>query len=167
MGIADPVPGSVMAIDVEWPHPDDRVRARVRAAVRRMLGDACTAADVPLAACVVRDFGDGVTVVVPSCVPVSLLLEPLPRWLSLALDEHNRIVEPELRVRLRFALVLAGKDPQGAVELAARLAGLQEPRPASDLAVIVSDEVYREVVRDPAGYREVCLHNGLRAWIRG
>ena len=175
--MAQPVPihSSVVAVDIERfsdPHRNDAVQTRIRRALYAILEKSFTAANVPAAAWKSEDRGDGAIIVVAPTVPAVLLLDSLVRWLSEALDEHNRTADLVEHFRLRFALhhgeVLT--DEHGlvgaAVILACRLLDAEPLRVAlrharGNLAVIVSDRVYRDIVLpgyrqlDPATYHPV------------
>jgi tetratricopeptide (TPR) repeat protein len=112
--------------------------------------------------CYHEDRGDGMFLLVPPDVPKSQLVADFPHILVAALREHNRAHRAEARIRLRLA-IHAGEvhfDEHGAAGSALnftfRLLGADAlrvalSRAAGEVALIVSEWFYQEVVRhDPA-----------------
>lgn len=188
MALPDPIHGSILAVDVERfsdSRRDDGVQTRIRLALYELLRASFSAASVPWDACTHEDRGDGAIVVVPAGLAKVLLLDPLLDWLAAALDEHNRQADLVEHFRLRAALHsgevlpdqhgLAGE----AIILACRLLDAAPLRAAlrhstTDLALIVSDRIYRDIVRpayrniDPAQYHPVEVavkKTRAQAWI--
>ncbi|WP_285744613.1 hypothetical protein [Lentzea sp. NBRC 105346] len=136
-------------------------------------------------ACTIEDRGDGALILLPVTASAVTVAEQLPARLVSALKRHNAVAAGPATIRLRVALH-AGQvreDRQGfggtAVIHTFRLVDATELRTTlreSDgvLALIVSDEFYREVVaRDPASepevYRRVDIqvkHTRAPAWLR-
>jgi hypothetical protein len=117
--------------------------------------------------------GDSVLIVPPSGIDESVVIPDLLEGLRLALRERNEVLVPSARLRLRFALTrgLVVPGPAGfggdAVNACFRLldgppvrAALDE-RPDADIATIISDGLFRDVVRHgfgglrPEEFREV------------
>ncbi|MEV0681236.1 substrate-binding domain-containing protein [Actinosynnema sp. NPDC050436] len=109
-----------------------------------------------------EDRGDGLFVLVPAGVPNSRVVSALPHALVGQLRRYNAMFRPQTGIRLRAAIT-AGEvlnDGNGVMGdglvLAFRLldcAPLREElkRRPGELALIVSDRFYRDVVREDAG----------------
>jgi tetratricopeptide (TPR) repeat protein len=132
-----------------------------------------------------EDRGDGALILVPPETPKELLAGPFPVELATALDEHNAGVGPEARIRLRVAMHAGEMHPDdhgfagNSINLASRLLDADPPRealkdPRADLALIVSEWFYEEVVRQdpdcrPDTYRQVKVEvkqTRATAWLR-
>ncbi|WP_229908250.1 hypothetical protein [Amycolatopsis oliviviridis] len=159
--------------------------------VRRMLfgllADAFEASGIAWEACLKRDTGDGMIVVVPPHFPKFRLLLPLLSQLAAELAKYNVVTEPELRIRVRVA-IHAGEvtlDEYGVTGrpkvLLARLLDSQVLRDAladapdgSPVVVLVSDR-FHEDVQDQGGpgldtmsYRQVLVREKeteVDAWL--
>ncbi len=124
---------------------------------------ACREADLPEE--IVQTSGDGVLIMPPSDIDETAVLPNLVRGLSTALRQENRLLAEPARIRLRLALTngVVSTGPTGfsgpAVIECFRL--LDSPpvkealvdHPAAELAVIVSDHLYNDVVRH--GFRDM------------
>ncbi|MEU4802565.1 substrate-binding domain-containing protein [Actinosynnema sp. NPDC023587] len=109
-----------------------------------------------------EDRGDGLFVLVPAGVPNSRVVSALPHALVGQLRRYNAMFRPQTGIRLRAAIT-AGEvlnDGNGVMGdglvLAFRLldcAALRDEvtRRPGELALIVSDRFYQDVVRDDAG----------------
>ncbi|QUQ62449.1 effector-associated domain 2-containing protein [Kutzneria sp. CA-103260] len=179
---------SMVLVDVERfgdPTRMDNHHLSVRSGVYSALTSAFTASDIPWEDCDVADLGDGVMILVPPMVSKSRLVARLPEHLVDALDRHNRDIEPPSRARLRLALHAGEihRDEHGitgdALNFGFRLLDAPAAKRALALAavnlvVIVSEELYRSVVRhDPAAqpdtYRRIDFQTketSASAWIR-
>jgi hypothetical protein len=106
----------------------------------------------------VQDMVDGVLILIPANISLARLLEDFIRELEADLKLHNRFLAAEDRLRLRVSMHsgrvnLEPSGPAGgAIILAYRLLDAPQLRaalddqPAADLAVIISNEVYQDVV---------------------
>lgn len=134
----------------------------VRSGLYTALRQALDLSQVEWTSCYHEDRGDGMFLLVPPDVPKSLLVADFPHILVAALREHNRVHRTEARIRLRLA-IHAGEvhfDEHGAAGSALnftfRLLGAEALRIAlsrapGEVALVVSDWFYQEVVRhDPA-----------------
>ncbi len=159
--------------------------------VRRMLfgllATAFEASGIAWDACLKRDTGDGMIVVVPPHFPKFRLVYPLVSRLTAELAKYNVVTEPGLRIRVRVA-IHAGEialDEYGVTGrpkvLLARLLdsrvlrdALGEAPDESPVVVLVSDR-FHEDVQDQGGpgldtmsYRQVLVHEKeteVRAWL--
>ncbi|KFZ77226.1 hypothetical protein ED92_35720 [Amycolatopsis sp. MJM2582] len=159
--------------------------------VRRMLfgvlSTAFEASGIAWEACLKRDTGDGMIVVVPPHFPKFRLVYPLVSRLAAELARYNVGTEPALRIRVRVA-IHAGEialDEYGVTGrpkvLLARLLdsrvlrdALTEAPDESPVVVLVSDR-FHEDVQDQGGpgldtmsYRQVLVHEKeteVRAWL--
>ncbi|CCH28905.1 substrate-binding domain-containing protein [Actinosynnema sp. NPDC047251] len=120
-----------------------------------------------------EDRGDGLFVLVPAGVPNSRVVSALPHALVGQLRRYNAMFRPQTGIRLRAAITAGevlndGNGVMGAgLVLAFRLldcAALREElkRRPGELALIVSDRFYQDVIRqdagcDPDSYRRVTV----------
>ncbi|MEJ2857820.1 MULTISPECIES: substrate-binding domain-containing protein [unclassified Saccharothrix] len=120
-----------------------------------------------------EDRGDGLFVLVPHDVPNGRLVGSLPHVLAGQLRKHNKAAADDAVIRLRAAITSGEVSNDGngvmgdGLVLAFRLlesAALREElrRRPGELALIVSDRFFRDVVRDdpvcdPDSYREVAV----------
>ncbi|NUT93239.1 MAG: solute-binding protein, partial [Saccharothrix sp.] len=120
-----------------------------------------------------EDRGDGLFVLVPHDVPNGRVVGSLPHVLAGQLRRHNKAAADDAVIRLRAAITSGEVSNDGngvmgdGLVLAFRLlesSALREDlrRRPGELALIVSDRFYRDVVRDdpvcdPDSYREVAV----------
>ncbi|NUT99692.1 MAG: solute-binding protein, partial [Saccharothrix sp.] len=120
-----------------------------------------------------EDRGDGLFVLVPHDVPNGRVVGSLPHVLAGQLRRHNKAAADDAVIRLRAAITSGEVSNDGngvmgdGLVLAFRLlesSALREDlrRRPGELALIVSDRFYRDVVRDdpvcdPDAYREVAV----------
>ncbi|MFI9813733.1 substrate-binding domain-containing protein [Saccharothrix variisporea] len=120
-----------------------------------------------------EDRGDGLFVLVPHGVPNGRVVGSLPHVLAGQLRRHNKAAAEDAVIRLRAAITSGEVSSDGngvmgdGLVLAFRLlesTALREElrRRPGELALIVSDRFYRDVVRDdpvcdPDSYREVAV----------
>jgi hypothetical protein len=186
---AAPVPRTIVVLDiVEFAHPQrtDPTRLRLRRRLYKLIRQTLVAAEIDPEHAPRVDLGDGVIVLFHPDLSAVHLVDVVIRRLGAALAEVNRGVPGGERLRLRVALhrgdVLT--DAHGfvgsALVEACRLsnaAGLREQLAATsaDMALIVSDQVWRQLPappEDPAGasrYRPVAFtaHDvTVRAWVQ-
>ncbi|MFI6497930.1 tetratricopeptide repeat protein [Nonomuraea typhae] len=124
---------------------------------------ACRAAGLPEE--IVQSSGDGVLIMPPSDIDETAVIPDLVRGLTTALRQENRLLSEAARIRLRLALTngVVAPGPTGfsgpAIIECFRL--LDSPViktalvdfPAAELAVIVSDHLYQDVIRH--GFRDL------------
>lgn len=183
---------AIIALDIAGSGDSRRTeedQATVRTAMSRLVKRALNAALGDLATslrdALVLDRGDGMLLVLSPGTPVRLLVTLVPEHLAFELRAHNQGCRPEHRLRLRMVMQ-AGEihfDQNGLygepVDGACRLLDSAPARRAfadssAQLAFLVSDEFYRQVVqRDPdltrAAYRLVRGRVGnvnAAAWVR-
>jgi len=164
---------------------NDKDRQALRTAMYAMLRQAFESSGISWEECHREDRGDGALVIVPPGTPTSLLIDPMPTALALALADHNDTAMTAQRMQLRIALHVGPvvSDREGvcgeSVIVGARLldAPILKQRLATqsaDLGMIVSAYVYHAVVKhgpgtvDPARFRRVHVRvkeSRLSAWI--
>ncbi|GAA2432522.1 hypothetical protein GCM10010191_53200 [Actinomadura vinacea] len=139
----------------------EQIRAQ-QALVDAMLA-ACRAAGLPEE--IVQSSGDGVLIMPPSDIDETAVIPDLVRGLRAALHQENRLLADGARIRLRFALTsgMVSPGPAGfngaAVVECFRLLdsppakAALEDHPHAELAVIVSDHLYQDVIRN--GFRDL------------
>ncbi|MCP2245079.1 hypothetical protein [Lentzea aerocolonigenes] len=147
-GAAEPEYRTMVVVDVCGAGRDDLARARAEKAMERVVRRAFRAAGVGWWRVVVPDGGHGMVVLVPAKVSKVDLRDALIPALLRELRLHNARNPP---IRLRMA-VCAGEVRRHrlrwlADDLSAAFRVLQADVACQDLAVIVSDVVYRAVAR--------------------
>ncbi|MGI8447910.1 MAG: hypothetical protein ACR2MP_12170 [Streptosporangiaceae bacterium] len=181
----DPVPRSFVAVDIEgYSGRDNLGHLELREALRRVCDEAfCRIRVSPDTR---QDQGDAFLILIRPGVSKARLIDDLVRELVTALRHFNRNRLPQARMRLRVALHAGEVHLDGtgfggeSVVAVMRLIEADALRDAlktapDDLAVIVSEQLHRDVVLqryrgiDPAEYREVHVSRkqfSQRAWIR-
>ena len=185
---AEPEHRGILAVDIQGFGRLDRsnpARARMRAGLHRILGNAMTAAEIDPDHVAQSEYGDGVVVLLDPQVSKARLLHPvLPRLVS-GLARYNRTAPDAARLRLRVA-VHAGellRDDHGItgedLVLAFRLLDADAVRAyllqtESDLILVVSDVIYQGIVKhaysgiEPARFQPVWVsakETSVRAWL--
>jgi effector-associated domain 2 (EAD2)-containing protein len=178
----------ILVVDMERfgdPARTDLHQAEVRGGLYDAMTAACAESGIDLRTCVVEDRGDGAMLLFPPDVPGELVLDRLPHRWSVALRRHNGVHSPEASIKLRYA-VHAGvvhEDPYGysGTELNAAFRLVEAPRlkaalaeSSGVLAMVVSDHVYRTVIRHdpglaPGAYQEIPVsvkETNTTAWLR-
>lgn len=178
---------AMVLVDVEGFGSPDRTlphQLRTRAVLYAVVREALAAAGVPWDRCYHEDRGDGVFVLVPPEYPKGPLVEALPGALARTAGRHDDESHDAARVRLRLA-VHAGEvafDEHGATSTSLTTAfrlldAAPLKRALADspgvVALIVSDSIFEEVVRqsatvDPATFRPVDVavkEVRERAWV--
>jgi class 3 adenylate cyclase len=165
---------------------DDEVQLALRDVLYRVLIDAFDAAGVAWEQCLVEDHGDGVLVIMPAQLPIATVIDPLLIFLRAGLRRHNRLSREVAHIHLRAALHVGEvhRDAHGvagnAVNLLFRLLDAPVLKEAlvsqgTELALIVSDQMYEQAVRrnpelmNPTAYRPVIAatkKTRAHAWIR-
>ncbi|MFI0357164.1 hypothetical protein [Actinomadura sp. 9N407] len=150
----------------------DDVRAHVRKALYGGLAESFAAEGIPLDDCHHEDRGDGVMVIVPPHFDTALLITTVVTRLRAAVRRHNAFSSEAAQMRLRVAVHTGEAHWDGtglvgeAVNHTFRIldAGAFKDLlrdSGADLALIVSQRVYDDVVRhgrelvDPGDYRQI------------
>ena len=181
----DPVPRSLVAVDIEgYSGRDNLGHLELREALGRVCDEAFHRIGVSPEAR--QDQGDAFLILIRPDVSKALLVDDLVRELVTALRLFNRTRLPQARMRLRLALHAGEVHLDGAgfgggsLVAVMRLIDADALRDAlrtapDDLAVIVSEQLHRDVVLqryrgiDPAEYHEVQVSRKefrQPAWIR-
>jgi tetratricopeptide (TPR) repeat protein len=184
----EPFHCGIVGIDIEGyarPERTDPMRAEQRTRLYDLVGEALAQADIPLSSIMQTDSGDGFLLLVSPRVSTARLLHPFATGLAGRLADSNRDVSATEWLRLRIVVhagtVLAGAHGFAGASIvhAARLldarttSALMAGNPAA-AALVISDEVYQDVVRhaypgiDPAGWQAMRVHvkeTTTRAWI--
>jgi len=186
--LAPPTAGQVcamVAVDMaEFTRPDrdDDHRMFMREELYRILEWAFNGSGIPWTACFTEDRGDGVLVVVSPGIGATGIIDPLPERLRSLIRRHNHVSSAAARIQLRAAAHLgpAHYDGRGFVgtdvDFLFRMLDARPLRRAlasagADLALIVSDYVYRNIVSrhpslvSPTAFRRVRFQvKHTRAW---
>jgi class 3 adenylate cyclase len=181
----EPVPRSLVAVDIEgYSGRDNLGHLELRNALRRVCDEAF--ARIGVSPDARQDQGDAFLFLIPPDVPKAHLVSDLIRELGTALRLSNRNWRADARMRLRVALHAGEVHLDGtgyggeSVVTVARLIDADPLKEAlkttpGDLAVIVSDQLYGDVVRqeyrdsDPADYTRVHVSRkefSQPAWVR-
>jgi PAS domain-containing protein len=180
--------GGILAVDIQGFGRLDRsnpTRARMRAGLHDILGNAITAAGIDPNRIAQTEYGDGVVVLLDPQVSKARLLHPLlPRLVS-GLARYNRTAPDAARLRLRV-VVHAGellRDDHGITGedliLAFRLLDADAVRAhllqtETDLILVVSDVIYQGIVKhayagiEPARFQPAWVsakETSVRAWL--
>jgi hypothetical protein len=183
----DPVPRSLIAVDIEgYSRRDNQGHQELRAGLREVCDQAFSKIGVKIRATDRQDHGDAFLMLVQPEVTKPALVDDFVRELGVALRGFNRSRSATARMRLRVALHAGEVHPDGtgfggeAAIAVMRLIEAEVLREAlrrapGDLAVIVSDQLYRDVVIhayraiDPVDYQRVRVSAkgfSANAWIR-
>jgi hypothetical protein len=186
--LAPPTAGQVcamVAVDMaEFTRPDrdDDHRMFMREELYRILEWAFNGSGIPWTGCFTEDRGDGVLVVVSPGIGATGIIDPLPERLRSLIRRHNHVSSAAARIQLRAAAHLgpAHYDGRGFVgtdvDFLFRMLDARPLRRAlasagADLALIVSDYVYRNIVSrhpslvSPTAFRRVRFQvKHTRAW---
>ncbi|MER5525749.1 hypothetical protein ABT075_14225 [Streptomyces sp. NPDC002677] len=176
-----------LAADVEqYSRLDTRAQSAVQSELVRMLDEAATLTGLDRAAWTRQPQGDLEFAVLPEATPEAAVLGPFVHHLAIRLGDRNARPAAQ-RVRLRMAvdtgvvadaaLGHAGPAPVAVARYvnASQLRTVLATLTAADLAVIVSDRLYQDVVRsgrpdlDPAQYVQAHVRVkefGGYGWIR-
>lgn len=151
---------TLFAVDIAGftrPDRDDDIRGYLHEHLYGMLRKAFDGASIPWDACWHEDRGDGALVVVPPGVSGLGLVGPLPGRLRGLVRRHNHVARDAARIQLRAAAHFGMVEYDGHgfvgsdVNLLFRLLDAPPLKRAlaasgADLALIVSDHVYRSFV---------------------
>jgi hypothetical protein len=161
-------------------------RTHIRNSLYEGLRSSFDQAGVGYATCYREDRGDGVMLAIPPTVDTAILLTGLFDELKACVRRHNTVSSAATRMQLRLAVHVGQvrKDEEGLdgdmVIHTHRILDAQPFKEAldasgADVALIVSDQVYRDVVRDgvglidPEDYRLISVvvkETTADAWIR-
>jgi hypothetical protein len=178
---------ALLAVDIAGftrPDRDDDVRMFMREELYRILERAFDGSGTQWTACFREDRGDGVLVVVPPGIAVTGLIDPLPERLGSLIRRHNHFSSAAAQMQLRVAAHLGPVDHDGHgfvgtdVDFLFRMLDARPLKHAlasteADLALIVSEYVYRNIVSrhpslvSPAAFRPVRFqvkYTRARAW---
>ncbi|GHH50784.1 hypothetical protein [Lentzea cavernae] len=153
-------------------------REMARAPLHRVLRDAFAESDIPWSSCRHTERHDGVLVVIPPSVTTSAIVDRLIPRIRDRVRRYNREAAP-VRMQLRASLhvgpvtVSAGGLSGQAIAAASRLLSAPELTGSdSDLAVMVSSQVYETVIRHASGYADPTRYleirtdeSGTAAWL--
>jgi hypothetical protein len=161
--LAPPASGQVctlFAVDIaEFTRPDrdDDVRMFMREELYRILERAFDGSGMHWTACFREDRGDGVLVVIPPGIAPTGIIDPLPERLRSLIRRHNHVSCMAAHIQLRAAVHLGPVDYDGhgfvgtSVDFLFRMLDARPLRKTlastgADLALIVSDYIYRNIV---------------------
>ncbi len=151
---------ALLAVDIaEFTRPDrdDDVRMFMREELYRILERAFEGSGIPWASCFREDRGDGALVVVPPGIAAKGIIDPMPERLRSLIRRHNHVSCAAAHIQLRVAAHLGPVDHDGYGFVGTDvnfLFRMLDARPlkhtlastGADLALIVSDYVYRNIV---------------------
>lgn len=178
---------ALFAVDIAGftrPDRDDDVRIFMREELYRILERAFDGSGIPWTACFREDRGDGALVIVPPGIAAKGIIDPLPERLCSLIRRHNHVSSAAAHIQLRVAAHLGPvyHDGHGFVGTDVDyLFRMLDARPlkdtlastGADLALIVSDYVYRNIISrhpslvSPAAFCPVRFqvkHTRARAW---
>jgi hypothetical protein len=139
------------------PDRDDDIRLHLHEELYKFLQKAFDDSDIPWADCFCEDRGDGALVVVPPGIAFKAVIDPLPERLRRLVRRHNHLSSQAAGLQLRAAAHIGPveHDGHGFVGsdvnflfrmLDARSVKRTIAETGADLALIVSDHVYRSLV---------------------
>ncbi len=154
----DPVHRSLVAVDIEgYSRRQNQGHLQLRTALRQILADAFDSVRVEIAPAEQQDQGDGFLTLVKPEVSKVVLIDDLIREIENELRRYNHYQTQEGKIRLRVALHSGEIHPDGtgfggeAIVFVMRLIEAEQVKKAlktasKDIAVIVSDGLYRDIV---------------------
>ncbi len=151
---------TLFAVDIvgfTGPGRDDEIRLYLHGELYEVLEKAFDGSGVPWARCFREDRGDGALIVVPPGVACKGLIDPLPERLRGLIRRHNHVSCQAAGIQLRVAVHVGPVEYDGHGFVGSDinlLFRMLEARPlkralvssGAELALIVSDEIYRSVV---------------------
>ena len=151
---------ALFAVDIVGftePHRDDDIRLYLHEELYRLLEKAFDGSGIPWAACFHEDRGDGALIVVPPSIAPTGIIDPLPGRLRSLIRRHNHVSDEAAGIQVRAAahIGLVDHDGHGFVSSDINLLfRMLDARPlkralkgsGAELALIISDHVYRSVV---------------------
>jgi hypothetical protein len=150
----------LFAVDIAGftePRRDDDIRLYLHEELYRFLEKAFDSSGISWSRCFHEDRGDGVLVVVPPSIACPGIIDPLPERLRGLIRRHNHVSCEAAGIQLRAAAHIGPVDHDGHGFVSSDinlLFRMLEARPlklalngsGADLALIISDYVYRNVV---------------------
>jgi hypothetical protein len=177
VSMAVPTFHAIVVVDIEGFGPrTNPFQASLRRAMYETLQEACVEARIDWVPIVALDRGDGVILLIPAATSAVVLAGAFVRALDAVLAEKAAMFSDAHRMRFRMALHqgLCQEDDKGwvgeAINTACRLVDAQPLRaaltaaPDARMALVVSDDIYRAVVRhgyrliDPAAFARVTVN---------
>jgi hypothetical protein len=174
--MAVPTFHAIVVVDIESFGPrTNPLQASLRQAMYEVVREACGEARIEWDTTVALDRGDGIILLVPPATSAVTIAGQFMRALDAVLAEKAVIFSDAHRMRFRVALHqgLCQQDETGwageAINTACRLIDAQPLRdalsaaPEARMALVVSDEIYRGVIRhgyrliDPAAFARVAI----------
>ena len=151
---------TLFAVDIAGftgPHRDDDIRLYLHEELYRILEKAFDGSGISWNCCFHEDRGDGVLVVVPPGITCMGIIDPLPERLRGLIRRHNHVSCEAAGIQLRAAAHIGPVDHDGHgfissdINLLFRLLDAHPLKRAltgsgAELALIISDYVYRNVV---------------------
>ncbi len=151
---------ALFAVDIAGftrPDRDDDIRLFLHEELYRILEPAFDGSGIPWNGCFPEDRGDGALVIVPPGIAARGIIDPLPERLGGLIRRHNHVSCNAARIQLRAAAHLGPVYHDGHGFIGSDvdfLFRMLEARPLKsslvstdrDLALIVSDYVYRSIV---------------------
>jgi hypothetical protein len=151
---------ALFAVDIAGftgPHRDDDIRLYLHEQLYEVLEKAFDGSGIPWADCFCEDRGDGALIVVPPGIACKGIIDPLPGRLRGLIRRHNHVSCRAAEIQLRAAAHIGPVEHDGYGFVGSDinlLFRMLEARPLkralaysrAELALIISDEVYRTLV---------------------
>ena len=151
---------TLFAVDIAGftsPGRDDEIRLYLHEELYEVLEKAFDGSGIPWASCFHEDRGDGALIVVPPGVACKGIIDPLPERLRGLIRRHNHVSCQAAGIQLRAAAHIGPVEHDGHGFVGSDinlLFRMLEARPlkralagsGAELALIVSDDVYRRLV---------------------
>lgn len=181
---------TIMAVDVAGYNNPSRTMAHLREVhdgLWRVLRTSFAETGIPWDVCFVENTGDGAMILLPPEVGKADLVAELPARMHAELRRHNHVHAAQARIDLRLALHAGevAKGSHGSISkavsatfrlLEAPAAKAAQKESAADLALITSELLYEDVVRqdpaaEPQAYRRIEVkvkpgEHAAWAWLR-
>jgi hypothetical protein len=178
---------ALFAVDIAGftrPDRDDDIRMFMREELYRILERAFDGSGIPWTDCFHEDRGDGVLVIVPPGIAANGMIDPLPERLRSLIRRHNHVSCDAAQIQLRAAAHLGPVNHDGHgfagtdVDFLFRMLDARPLKRAlastgADLALIVSEYVYRNIVSrhpslvSPTAFQPIRVqvkYTRIRAW---
>ncbi len=176
---------TLFAVDIAGftsPGRDDEIRLYLHEELYEVLERAFDGSGIPWAGCFHEDRGDGALIVVPPGMACKGIIDPLPERLRGLIRRHNHVSCPAAGIQLRAAAHIGPVEHDGHgfvgsdVNLLFRMLEARPLKRAlagsnAELALIISDDVYRRLVCrcpslvSPDAFRRVRFQvKDTRAW---
>ena len=167
------------------PDRDDDIRRFLHLALYGMVATALRQSDIPWEDCFHEDRGDGILIVIPPSISARGVIDPFLGNLRKLIRLHNHACQPAAKIKLRVAAHIGpvDLDEEGFVSsVVNHMARMLDARrlkrsldlPAAELAFIVSEYVYENVVcryptlLNPADFQAIRFQvkaTRAKAWI--